>query len=351
MSLSNTPRYGAVLLLIVCFGVLLSGCDVTQEPPKTPFTLASSVYVGWMPWFLAAEDGTLAKRAEEYGLKIRFVTGDYVETIYQFAKGQADAVLLTNMDAAVFLTSKSVATDIVLIGSYSHGNDAILLRPQAAGDITRGPIGLVEHSVSHYLLDRYLQREGIPYAKVDVRNVSDSKMAVAFEAPTSDLMGVVTWNPMLQKIESRLKVVRLFDSRMIDGEVADILAVRRSTLERYPAFAQALLATWFDIMERMRGDRRMETLAALGRLSETDRAGYEKQLVTTLLMKTPEIALGYLRDPHLKTTMRYVQDFVDRHQVLSDIPTQPWVSYPGEEAALLRFNDRPLTKYIERAGG
>ena len=104
-------------------------------------------------------------------------------------------------------------------------------------------------------------------------------------------------------------------------------------------------------MEKMRGDRRMETLAALGRLSETDREGYEKQLVTTLLMKTPEIALGYLRDPHLKTTMRYVQDFVDRHQILTDIPPQPWVSYPGEEAALLHFNDRPLSKYTERAGG
>ena len=341
-------RVDVLLITVLSIGLSLSGCDSTGKSDRPSLSLASSVYVGWMPWFLAAEDGTLSRRAEEHGLDIRFVRGGYLETIHRFADGDIDAVTLTNIDALAFLVSRNVASDAILISSYSHGNDAILLRPQAAGDVTRGPVGLAKFSVSHYLLERYLEGRDIPFDRVQLQDLSDSDIVAVFEDPDSKLFGVVTWNPFVQKIERRLKVRRTFDSRMIEGEIADMLVVRRSVLKRHPGFARALLATWFDMMEKVRGPRRPEILEALGRLAGADERDYEQQLATTLLMKTPEVALGYLRDPFLKDVMAHVQAFVDRYPFVKQPPPKPWTSYPGGAPALLHFNDRPLKDYVGR---
>ena len=349
MALRIMRRFDVLLLIALSIGISLSGCDSGRRPLVPPrLSLAASIYVGWMPWFLAAQDGTLAQHAKEHGLDIQFVQGDYLETVNQLANGKVDAVTVTNMDAMAFLAGEGVASDVILISSYSHGNDAILLRPQAADDVTRGPIGLVEFSVSHYLLDRYLERENIPHDAVQRRHVSDASMAVVFEDPMSELLGVVTWNPILRKIENRLKVRRIFDSRMIEGEIADMLVIRRAVLQKHPEFAQALLATWFDMMERMRGSQRFADLERMAQLAQADLEGYEQELTTTLFMKTPEIALGYLRDPHLRDTMGCVRAFIARHNFVSEMPSEPWVSYAGDPSALLHFNDRSLLRYLGR---
>ena len=347
MVMGHTWRFNAFLIVVLSCFLLMAEGNAAKRSDRS-LRLATSIYTGWMPWFLAGEDGTLKRHASKYGLDIQVVSDDYLETIHMFIDGKADAVTLTNVDAKAFLVGEKVASDVVLISSFSHGNDAVLLRPDAAGDPTRGPLGLVEFSVSHYLLDRYLERENIAQDQVERRNISDSELSVTFESRDSELMGVVTWNPIVSQIEHRLNVVRVFDSRWIEGEIADMLVVRREVLKRYPEFAQALLKTWFEMMKRMRGPEKFQTFAALGALTGTSGEAYEKELTTTLLIRTPEVGLGYLRDPFLVQTMGHVRAFVDRHMFIKEPPPEPWVSYPGKKPALLHFNERPLLKYMRK---
>ena len=339
--------FAILVSILISIGPGGPASHAAEVSHTSELTLASCMYVGWMPWHLAAEDGTLQRYAGEQGHTIRFVSGDYLETISQFASGEIDAVTITNIDALAFLSAKGIPADAILISSYSQGNDAILLRSEAGGDITRGPLGLAQFSVSHYLLDRYLDRQRIESDQVELRNIGDTEIAAAFADPSSDLMGIATWQPMVRRVERRLNVDRVFDSRMIEGEIADMLIVRRTVAREHPDFAQALLAAWFDVMARMRGPGRYDVLADLGRLSGTDGAEYEQQLTTTMLIKTPEVGLGYLLDPNIKTVMVEVRAFVDRNLFATTPQPAPWVSYGADPPGLLHFDERPLQSFMD----
>ncbi|MDP6778683.1 MAG: hypothetical protein QGI83_18155, partial [Candidatus Latescibacteria bacterium] len=138
---------------------------------------------------------------------------------------------------------------------------------------------------------------------------------------------------------------------LIEGEIADMLVIRRSVAKGHPDFAQVLLATWFDVTARMRGQGRYDVLGELGRLSGTDGRDYEQQLATTTLIKTLEVGLGYLLDPNIKTVMVEVRAFVDRNLFVRTTPIpEPWVSYGADPRALLHFDERPLQSFMHITG-
>ena len=306
--------------------------------------LAGSIYVGWMPWFYADQEGILQKNAKLAGHEAEFVPGDYIETINQFALGGVDAVVLTNIDAMALLVGNNVETDVILIGSYSNGNDAILLKPQAGNDIVGKTLGLVEYSVSHYLLDRYLEKSNIPFGKVKWRNYSDAAIASSFIERNSELAGVVTWNPIANLIESSFKGNRLFDSASIKNEIADMLVIRRESLKKNPEFGCTLLKTWFEVTEQMNGPNKKKVYDKLGALEGGDGASYAQQLKTTTLIDSKEKALDALADKDMQGTMGHVEAFVKRHKLLSVAPEKPWISYHGEKSAVLHFNSEALKK-------
>ena len=313
---------------------------------KPTMKIASSIYVGWMPWFLAAQDGTLKKYGDLEKINIEFIEGDYIETINQFAAGSVDAVTLTNVDALALLVGTNVRSDVILIGSYSNGNDAVILKPGTSQDLIGKTVGLVEYSVSHYLLDRYLENEKIPFNQVKWINIADSEIAAAFTS--SSLEGVITWNPIVLQLEQTLNGIRFYDSRSLNKEIADMLVVRGSVLEEHPEFANALLSTWFEIVSRLKnGDE--QTFEDLGKLSGMDGKNYQKQLSTTTLIYNKEEALNAIKDSSLPQTMKYIHQFVDRHKLLLNPPPTPWVSYDKHNPSIINFNEQPLIQFKTKA--
>jgi NitT/TauT family transport system substrate-binding protein len=321
---------------------------VANVPRK--FKLAASVYVGWVPWMHAAEKGLLKAAGAAHGVDVSLVRGSYVESIDQFMAGHVDAVLMTNVDALAVLPGSGVSADAILIGSYSQGNDAVLERASKPGaaaataqSLAGAEIGLVENSVSHYLLHRYLQTLKLADSAVKVINVSDADIARVFNAPGSPLRAVVTWNPIVGDLVQRSGAKPLFDSAQTPKEVADMLVVRREVLDEYPAFGRALLKTWFDAMKQLQApDTRVDTLAALARLSESSVEAYQAQLATTLLVNQPAAALAEMRDPKLMATMQRVEAFVRGRNIIKAPPTGAWASAEGAERKALHFNPGPL---------
>ena len=300
---------------------------------KTDFKLAWSIYVGWMPWGYLEDSGIMDKWAEKYGITVDIVQiNDYVESINQYTAGAFDGVSATNMDTLSIPSGGGVDTTALIIGDYSNGNDAVILKGEGGlADLKGKPVNLVELSVSHYLLARGLETVGLEEADLDgVINTSDADMIAAYA--TSDVEAVVTWNPLVSEITgSNPDANVLFDSSMIPGEILDLMVVNTETLADNPAFGKAVAGAWYEVMGLMAaGDE--EALTAMAEASGTDLAGYKAQMAATELFFDPADAVAQAASPDLPTTMTSVAEFLFDKGILGEgAPSADFVGveYPG----------------------
>lgn len=280
--------------------------------PQKDFKVAWSIYVGWMPWGYAADHGIVQKWADKYGIEIEVTQfNDYVESINQYTAGAYDAVTLTNMDGLSIPAAGGVDTTAVIVGDFSAGNDAVILKDaDKLEDIKGRDVNLVEFSVSHYLLARALESVGMSERDVKVINTADPDMVGAFQ--TADVTAMVTWNPMVTEILALPDAHKVFDSAQIPGEIIDMMVVNTKVLADNPDFGKALAGIWYDTVALMLSDtpEGAEARAAMGAASGTDQAGYEHQLAATRLFDQPAEAVAFVTSPDLETTMDHVRNFL-----------------------------------------
>ncbi len=177
--------YGLALAL----GLLLAACSGAEEDakPRTEFAIGWSIYAGWMPWPYAQQTGIVQKWADKYGIEIRFVqVNDYVESVNQYTAGKLDGVTVANMDALTIPAAGGKDTSAIILGDYSNGNDAILLKGATDVAAIKGrDVYLVELSVSHYLLARALEKNSLAMSDVNTVNTSDADIAGPLPLPRS----------------------------------------------------------------------------------------------------------------------------------------------------------------------
>jgi NitT/TauT family transport system substrate-binding protein len=287
---------------------------------RDSFKIAWSIYVGWMPWGYAAEQGIVDKWADKYGIDIEVVQiNDYIESINQYTAGGFDACVMTNMDALTIPAAGGVDSTALIVGDFSNGNDGIILK--GADDLAaiKGQrVNLVELSVSHYLLARALDSIGLSEADLTVVNTSDADLVAAYT--TDDVTAVVTWNPLLSEIDAMPDSYKVFDSSQIPGEIIDLLVVNSDTLAANPKLGKALVGAWYETMALMRGDDDAGRAArtAMGTASGTDLAGYESQLASTKMFYEPVDAVEFTNSPAVKSTMQAVAEFSFEHGLLGE---------------------------------
>ncbi len=342
----------AALLLAAAFTLpALSNSAKAEE--KKDFKVCWSIYVGWMPWGYLQDSGIMKKWADKYGISVEIVQiNDYVESINQYTAGEYDGCSMTNMDALSIPAGGGVDTTALIVGDYSNGNDAIILKDKKElGDIKGQNVNLVELSVSHYLLARALDSVGLSEKDLTVVNTSDADMVAAYG--TDDVTAVVTWNPLVSEILGMPNANKVFDSAGIPGEIIDIMMVNTETLADNPDFGKALVGAWYEVMGMMaEGDE--EALTALAEASGTDLAGYKSQLDSTEMFYTPADAVKFTESGELPKTMEFVATFLFDHGILGEGAPSPefvGVAFPdgstyGDEANVkLRFD----TTYMKMA--
>ncbi len=296
---------------------LMTTCTLGHADDKKSFTLAWSIYAGWMPWPYADQSGILKKWADKYGITINVKQLDYIESINQYTAGQFDACLMTNMDALTIPAAGGVDTSIVIVGDYSNGNDGLTLKGKKdLKDIKGQKVNLVELSVSHYFLARALESVGLSEKDIKVVNTSDADIVAAWSTP--DVTAAASWNPQLSEITQQKDTHLVFDSSKIPGEILDTLAINTATLKAHPEFAKALVGAWFETLAVMSKNDAAATTAktAMAKLSGTDLPGYEAQLKTTKLFYTPKETLDFTLAPALATSNDLVRKFSFDHDLL-----------------------------------
>jgi len=307
-----------------------------------------------MPWGYLEDSGIMDKWADKYGIDVEIVQiNDYIESINQYTAGQFDGVSATNMDTLSIPAGGGVDTTALIVGDYSNGNDAIILK--GAGDLASlagKPVNLVELSVSHYLLARGLDSIGLSEADLDgVINTSDADMVAAFA--TGDVQAVVTWNPLVSTILEDPAATKLFDSSNIPGEIIDLMVVNTETLAANPDFGKALTGAWYEVMALMAaGDD--AALTAMAEASGTDLAGYQAQLAVTEMFYDPAAAVAFTSSAALPQTMVSVAEFLFDKGILGEgAPSADFVgvAYPDGtitgDAANVKF--RFDTTYMQMA--
>ena len=285
---------------------------------KTEFRVAWSIYVGWMPWGYLEESGIMDKWADKYGIDVEIVQiNDYVESINQYTAGAFDGVSATNMDTLSIPSGGGVDTTALIVGDFSNGNDAVILKGDGAlADLAGKPVNLVELSVSHYLLARALDSVGLKESDLaSVINTSDADMIAAFA--TDDVEAVVTWNPLVSTILEDPSANKLFDSSDIPGEIIDLMVVNTETLAANPDFGKALVGAWYEVMGLMAaGDE--DVLTAMAVASGTDLDGYKSQLASTEMFYDPADAVAFTEGTELPETMVNVAEFLFDKGILGE---------------------------------
>ena len=345
-------KFTKLTALAILMSSALSTTAIAQE--KTEFKVAWSIYVGWMPWGYLEDSGIMNKWADKYGIDVEIVQiNDYVESINQYTAGQFDGVSATNMDTLSIPSGGGVDTTALIVGDYSNGNDAVIIKGDGdLASLAGKPVNLVELSVSHYLLARGLDSVGLSEADLGgVINTSDADMIAAFA--TDDVQAVVTWNPLVSEILEDPSATKLFDSSDIPGEIIDLMVVNTETLDANPDFGKAMAGAWYEVMSLMAaGDEAV--LTAMAEASGTDLAGYQAQLDSTEMFYDPAAAVAFTESAELPATMQSVAEFLFDKGILGEgAPSADFVGveYPDGsttgDAANVQF--RFDTTYMQMA--
>ena len=316
--MSKMFKFTAAMLVVAMTTVL--GAQPAQAEKKDSFKLAWSIYVGWMPWGWAADQGIVKKWADKYGITIEVVQfNDYIESINQYTAGAYDGVTATNMDTLAIPSVGGIDTTALIVGDFSNGNDAIILKGEDSLAAIEGQnVNLVELSVSHYLLARALESIGKSERDVNVINTSDADMVAAYQ--TDDVTALVTWNPLVAEILGMPAANKVYDSGDIPGEIIDLTVVNTQTLKDNPDFGKALVGAWYETMSIMASDTEegAAARAAMGEASGTDLAGYDFQLASTEMFYKPADAVTFTKSDSLPDTMEAVRTFLFDHGLMGE---------------------------------
>ena len=310
--------------------LLVTGCSGKKEDqntssaaeaPKKEFSIGWSIYAGWMPWPYAEKSGILKKWADKYGIRINLVqVNDYVESVNQYTAGKLDGVTVTNMDALTIPAAGGKDTTAVIMGDYSNGNDGIVMKAgKSVKDLKGQTINLVELSVSHYLLARALELNGMALSDVKTMNTSDADIAAAFATP--QVKSVVTWNPMLGEIKK--SGTEVFDSSKIPQEIQDLMVVSSATLKANPDLGKALVGAWFETMAMLQkgGPDADAAVTEMARMSGTSVQNYKDQLKTTYFYYKPAEAAAYETGPDIAKHEDLVRQFSFSHGLFGPAAT------------------------------
>jgi NitT/TauT family transport system substrate-binding protein len=277
------------------------------------FRLGYNIYVGFMPYGWMAENGILDKWAEKYGVEIEMIqVNDYVGGINQFVAGDLDGMAVASMDALTIPAAGGVDTTIALAGDFSNGNDGVLSKSvDSVADLEGETIHLFELTVSHFLLSRALEENGLSLRDVNTVNITDADIAPAWLG-SDDIQHAVAWNPMLlQMANGAPGTNRIFDSASTPEEIVDVMMFRTDSVESNPDFVKAVVGAWYETMEIMSGgDAAAEAMIAdLADASGGSVEDYKAQLASTKMYYQPEEALELLNSERHKQTWDFVRKF------------------------------------------
>lgn len=228
-----------------CTLPLLAACG----PPRPLVRVASIVWVGYEPLFLARELGLLDEQA------VRLVEmPSNTMSLMALASGEVEAAALT-LDECLLAREGGLDVRAVLVFDDSAGTDVVMARPdiRRPAQLAGRRIGLEETAAGALMLSKTLEIAGLdPEQVIKVPLTADRQLA-AWQDDTVDAL--VSYEPHATRLEA-LGAHRLLDSRAFPGLIVDVLVARTAALEPAPDSFRSLIAAYFSALDHLRREPR-----------------------------------------------------------------------------------------------
>lgn len=205
-------------------------------------------------------------------------------------------------------------TTIALAGDFSNGNDGIVSKTaRSVAGLEGGTIHLFELTVSHYLLSRALEENGLSLRDVNTVNITDADITPAYVG-SAQIEHAVAWNPMLMTMNASVDgSAIIFDSSSTPEEIVDVMLFHTETVAQHPDFVRAVVGAWYETMQIMSGaqgeEARAEMIADLADMSGGSVEDFQAQLDSTRMYYDPKDAYELLTSERHKKTWDFVRTF------------------------------------------
>lgn len=212
------------------------GCQFGRKP-KDPLRVVLTPWVGNAPLYIAKERGLFG----DVELRIASFGTDF-DSWRALADGRADF-----MTSALFDVLRGVDMGVDLkiaaVVDFSNGADGIVAREGIATvkDLVGKRVGVDVGSLTHFVLVRALDRNGVTPKDVIISNMRMEEAFLALEQGRIDAAPL--WEPYLTKAQAAGRQT-IFTSRELPGEILDVLSTRRDVAIEHPERTAQLIEGW-----------------------------------------------------------------------------------------------------------
>ena len=231
--------------LLLCFVVLLVGCQGQPTETKKPLRLGLVTWIGYGPFYVAQEKGFF----KNHGIDVVLmrIEGD-AERRAAIVSGDLNGSALT-LDVVIVLRSQGVPVKAVMAIDASLGGDGIVAVEdvKSVKDLKGRQVAYPSGQPSHFFLYSVLSDSGMTMADVRPIIMDADKAGAAFAAGQVDV--AVTWEPWLTKARETAKGHVLIDSKQKPGEIEDVLYMREDAILQRKDDIIALIKAWYDAVE------------------------------------------------------------------------------------------------------
>lgn len=223
--------------LLFTAALFLAAC-APQPAQPTLVRIGTQPWIGYGPWWIAAEKGLFAKHGLEAEL-VDFVEDKEVNAA--FAAGQMDAANLAT-HTAIKLFAAGVDLRIVLFEDASYEADAVVAPSTytSIADLRGKKVAYEEGTTSDLLLNYALAQNGMSRADITPVFMPAAEAGSALIAGRVDV--AVTYEPYISAALAQNPDLRLlYTAAERPGLISDVLVVRA---DLDPALVTALLRVW-----------------------------------------------------------------------------------------------------------
>ncbi|MEE4296934.1 MAG: ABC transporter substrate-binding protein [Wenzhouxiangella sp.] len=225
----------------VLAGLLLAGL-VAGCTPSEPLRVASHVWVGYEPMFLARSMGWLDPALVGF-----HETDSATESMAALSDGRVEAAALT-LDEVLHLREAGLDLAVVLVFNISVGADVLLARPPigSLADLRGRRVGFEHGAVGELVVVEALRQAGLTRQDIVAVDLPADQYKEAYETGMIDAMPA--YEPAASRLEAQ-GAVKLFDSGQMPQYIVDVLAVRRDRLDSSAKALRHLVAQHLRALE------------------------------------------------------------------------------------------------------
>jgi NitT/TauT family transport system substrate-binding protein len=276
-------RYCLIALLL-----LVTACT---EPAKQPLRIAINPWPGFEYLYLAEQ----LKLFEAEGVQVKllqFSSANDSSRAYQL--GQADGFCTTPGGALISREQSERQAQIVHVTDYSSGADQIVAHRSinSLPTLVGKRVGIEPNTLNSYILARAANNAGINFNQLSLVNLAQTDMLEALQ--TSVIDAAVTYPPFSVQMLKQPQLHEIFNTRLIPGEILDVIAVDAQVMKTRKADVHAMLRALEAAHEYAQAhpDEANKLMAARENLTPAEFAGIVRNDLQILRAADQEFYLG-----------------------------------------------------------